>query len=116
MGCDVHIPRHPWWDEEGEPITTQEWEAVVAADAALEMVQVARAAPRGQDVVVEYRDKWLAQMATHPQPDTHGAWLDWRNGRVVVKNPDEILIRKMLEIAATPGARGQGDDGEYYDA
>jgi hypothetical protein len=36
----VHNTRRtPWWEERGEPITAQEWEAVVAADPELEMVQ-----------------------------------------------------------------------------
>lgn len=43
MGYDVHITRRtPWWEEEGEQITTQEWAAVVAADPDLKMTQVAR--------------------------------------------------------------------------
>ncbi|MFF9884191.1 MULTISPECIES: hypothetical protein [Streptomyces] len=104
MGYDVHITtRTPWWEDEGEQITTQEWEAVVAADSDLEMVQVARVSPRGQDVVLEYRHEWLAQMCTHPQRDTHGAWLDWEEGQIVVKNPDEILLKKMREIARVLG-------------
>ncbi|MER6308504.1 hypothetical protein [Streptomyces sp. NPDC001657] len=116
MGYDVHITRRtPWWKEEGEVITAQEWEAVVAADPELEMVHVARTSPRGQDAVWEYRHKCLAQLATHPERDTHGAWLDWREGRVVVKNPDEILLKKMREIAGVLGARVQGDDCEYHD-
>ncbi|WP_146067858.1 hypothetical protein [Streptomyces sp. Ru72] len=65
MGYDVHITRRtPWWEDEGEQITTQEWAAVVAADPELEMVQVARVSPRGQDAVLEYRHEWLAQMVT----------------------------------------------------
>ncbi len=117
MGYDVHITRRtPWWEDEGEQITTQEWAAVVAADPELEMVQVARASPRGQDVVLEYRHEWLAQMVTHPERDTHGAWLDWRrNGSIVVKNPDALLLKKMREIAGVLGARVQGDDDEYHD-
>ncbi|MFI2371650.1 hypothetical protein [Streptomyces sp. NPDC018833] len=116
MGYGVHITRRtPWWEEKGEQITTQEWAAVVAADPDLEMVQVARVSPRCQDVVWEYRHEWLAQMATHPQRDTHEAWLDWEGGQIVVKNPDEILLKKMREIAGVLGARVQGDDCEYYD-
>ncbi|MFG3117528.1 hypothetical protein ACGF4C_24425 [Streptomyces sp. NPDC048197] len=107
--------RTPWWEEAGALIAAQEWEAVVAADPELETVQVARASPRGQDAVWEYRYKCLAQMATHPERDTHGAWLDWREGRVVVKNPDEILLKKMREIAGLLGARVQGDDCDYFD-
>ncbi|MFD5793299.1 hypothetical protein ACFWIO_07120 [Streptomyces diastatochromogenes] len=116
MGYDVHITRRtPWWSDEGEQITTQEWAAVVAADSDLEMVQVARVSPRGQDAVLEYRHAWLAQMVPHPERDTRGAWLDWRDGRIVVKHPDELLLEKMREIAEVLGARVQGDDCEYYD-
>ncbi|MEU9394531.1 hypothetical protein AB0D86_31620 [Streptomyces sp. NPDC048324] len=116
MGYDVHITRRtPWWADGGDPITTQEWASVVAADPDLEMVQVARASPRDRQGVLEYRHEWLAQMATHPERDTHGAWLDWREGQVVVKNPDEILLEKMRAIARVLGARVQGDDDEYYD-
>ncbi len=116
MGYDVHITRRtPWWADEGERITTQEWSAAVAADSDLEMVQVARASPRGEDAVLEYRHAWLAQMVSHPELDTAGAWLDWRDGRIVVKNPDELLLEKMREIASVLGARVQGDDDEYYD-
>ncbi|WP_329136461.1 hypothetical protein OG552_24765 [Streptomyces sp. NBC_01476] len=116
MGYDVYITRRAsWWAEEGARITPQEWEAVVAADPDLEMVQVARATPRGQDAVLEYRNPWLAQMVTHPALDTHGAWLDWRDGQIVVKNPDDTLLRKMRAIAAGLQARVQGDDDEFYD-
>ncbi|RKS68737.1 hypothetical protein BZB76_5864 [Actinomadura pelletieri DSM 43383] len=58
---------------------------------------------------------WLAWMVTHPEVETDGAWLDWRDGCVVVKNPDEVLIAKMCEIAKKFGARVQGDEGEYHD-
>ncbi|MFI7503948.1 hypothetical protein ACIBVL_36815 [Streptomyces sp. NPDC049687] len=38
MGYDVHITRREnWWDEEGQDISTAEWEAVVAADPGLVM-------------------------------------------------------------------------------
>ncbi|MEU0674686.1 hypothetical protein ABZ330_17670 [Streptomyces sp. NPDC006172] len=115
MGYDVHITRRtPWWDE-GEHITREEWAAVVDADPDLEMVQVARAVPRGQDVVLEYRNAWLAAMVTHPERATAGAWLDWRDGQVVVKNPDELLIGKMREIAGVLRAHVEGDEGEHYD-
>ncbi|MER7568950.1 hypothetical protein ABTZ93_39390 [Streptomyces sp. NPDC097941] len=122
MGYDVHITRRaPWWDESGEPITTEEWAAVVAADPELEMVQVALAFPPGEGRVLEYRNEWLAQMVTHPDLDkhpdldAHGAWLNWQNGWIVVKHPDDTLLKKMREIAGVLGARVQGDDGEYYD-
>ncbi|MEV7684333.1 hypothetical protein ACFW1F_01365 [Streptomyces bungoensis] len=115
MNYDVRITRRtPWWGDEGEQITTQEWAAVVAADPELEMVQVARVSPRGQDAVLEYRHEWLAQMVTHPERDTPGAWLDWEEGQIVVRHPDDLRVVKIREIAGVLGARVQGDDCEFY--
>jgi hypothetical protein len=88
---------------------------VVVAAADLEMVQVTRTSPRGQEAVLEYRHEWLAQMVTHPEANTRGAWLDWRDGRIVVKNPDDVLIAKMRDIALKLGANVQGDYGERYE-
>jgi hypothetical protein len=41
-------------------------------------------------------------------------WLDWREGSVETKNPDEAILSKMLQIAAVLKAKVQGDDGEVY--
>ena len=36
MGYDVHITRRKdWWDEEGQDISTVEWEALLTADPGL---------------------------------------------------------------------------------
>lgn len=42
------------------------------------------------------------------------AWLDWNEGNIETKNPDEALIDKMAAIARELGATVQGDDGEIY--
>jgi hypothetical protein len=42
------------------------------------------------------------------------AWFDYQNGNIVVKNPDEEIIAKLLRIAASLAARVQGDEGEFY--
>jgi hypothetical protein len=41
-------------------------------------------------------------------------WLDWFEGNVFSKNPDDPLIDKMVEIAKKLDAKVQGDDGEVY--
>jgi hypothetical protein len=41
-------------------------------------------------------------------------WFDWSHGNINTKNPDPAIVRKAIEIAATLGARVQGDDGEVY--
>ncbi|HEX9063131.1 MAG TPA: hypothetical protein VF941_23405, partial [Clostridia bacterium] len=42
-------------------------------------------------------------------------WLDWFGGNIYSKNPDEILISKMVNIAKLLDAKVQGDDGELYE-
>jgi hypothetical protein len=52
----------------------------------------------------------------HRGEETEGpAWCDWREGRIVVKNPDGAILARMREVASALNARVQGDDGEAYD-
>lgn len=41
-------------------------------------------------------------------------WLDWSEGNIHSKNPDDRLIDKMVEVAKRLNAKVQGDDGEIY--
>ncbi|MFD7263851.1 hypothetical protein [Streptomyces sp. NPDC059874] len=106
MGYDVHVTRAEfWWDEDAPGITADEWAAVVAADPGLEAAGAATAAG------ITYESPWLAR--TVPG----GAWLDWRDGRIVAKNPDRTVLDALRKVARAlgGGARVQGDDGEPYD-
>src|SRR5262245_13589390 len=40
------------------------------------------------------------------------AWMDHRGGRIVVKNPDSAILKKMCSIAEKLVARVQGDEDE----
>jgi hypothetical protein len=42
------------------------------------------------------------------------AWIWHSQGNVVAKNPDDEILRKMLELAARLSAQVQGDKGELY--
>ncbi len=41
-------------------------------------------------------------------------WFDWAQGNIYTKNPDEPILRKMLQIAQHLNAFVQGDEGEVY--
>jgi hypothetical protein len=41
-------------------------------------------------------------------------WLNWRDGNVYSKSPDEPIMDKMVAIAKALNAKVQGDDGEVY--
>ena len=111
MGYDLHISRaENWWEAEAHPIPLAAWLEVVAADPDLEKTGVAETAtPEG---ILRYENEGLAVWTGHLAEAS--VWFDWRRGVVVVKNPDEATIAKMVDVAQRLGARVQGDDGEYY--
>ena len=55
--------------------------------------------------------EWLAQVSGNPEL----ASLVWNEGNIDAKNPDPILLRRMVATAVALGATVQGDDGESYD-
>jgi len=99
MGYDVHITRKKLWlDDEGPRITWEEWAAYVGQDPEL------RLAPElGKHMVA------MSIKCEYPDP-----WLDWCEGSIETKSPDEAILAKMLQIAAALKAKVQGDDGEVY--
>ncbi len=68
------------------------------------------------DSVLRYEHEGLVAW-TAPRHGEAGnmAWLDYRDGRIAAKNPDEEIIGKLCAIAASSlGAHVQGNDGESY--
>lgn len=98
MGYDLHITRaETWTDSESQPITRDEWEAYVSGDA-----QIQRDQNNGPNdfLYVAHPDR--------PIP------LWWSNGEIYTKNPDELTIDKLCQIAKSLGASVFGDDDETY--
>jgi hypothetical protein len=60
-------------------------------------------------------DEWRACVAADRELELIG-WFDSSDGAVVVKNPDEAVLAKLLAVAGHLGARVVGDDGEVYAA
>jgi hypothetical protein len=113
MGYDVHITRAlRWTDSERRPVSEAEWRACIADDAELELVGAAEAAI-GDDVL-RYESPGLAAWRGHPSGEP--VWFDHRGGEVVVKNPDDPTLAKMIAVACTLGAHVEGDDGERYES
>ncbi|MET9396089.1 hypothetical protein [Kitasatospora sp. NPDC002965] len=109
MGYDLHITRREnWWDEEGEVISTMEWEAAVAADPDLVLVPT----PEGWQGGTE----WVAETVPRNEGKSRPEPLWWRVGRIAAKHPSDALVAKMCQLAKVLDARVQGDDGEYYDS
>ena len=66
---------------------------------------------------LRYENQGLAVWTSYSGNGVDGnmAWFDYRHGCIVVKNPDDEILRKMWFIASKMGAKVQGDDGEIYD-
>jgi hypothetical protein len=102
MGYDLHITRKGYWaDEEGEgSISLSEWHAHVADDPEL-----------SQDPNNPGENNYLYLRESGNWP----LWYSPELGEINTKNPDIDVIRKLVGIANSLGAKAQGDDGELYD-
>jgi hypothetical protein len=99
MGYDLHITRAKYhFQNEGAWITAEEWLRYVEEDPELEL-----AGYNG-----DYFALWNGKTES-PDP-----WLDWSEGNIYTKFPEDPLIDKMVEIAKRLNAQVQGDDGEIY--
>ena len=99
MGYELYITRADSCTRSGHAlIGADEWLAIVEEDSELRLAG--------------YNGPYLALWngpSKYPDP-----WLDWFNGRIYSKNPDDVLIEKMAQIAARLEAKLLGDDGESY--
>jgi len=100
MGYDLHITRKEnWWDRVGPAISLDEWAAYVESDPDLK-----------QDWENSGREN--VRFVTHPAQCP--IW--WRGdlGEIYTKNPDTLVVTKLVEIAKALAARVIGDDDEIY--
>lgn len=117
MGYDLHISRNDeWWDEEiGGGISFADWSSLVDADDTMRMDGFAEVnLPDGSTLRIE--NEGLAVWTEYAGNEDGGnqAWFDFREGAVVVKNPDQDILAKMLEVAGKLDAKVVGEEGEEY--
>jgi hypothetical protein len=113
MGYDVHITRKKdWFDEDGPPITEDEWRAYVASDLEMIISGVAEHTnPQGESIRLTH--PLLTEWRRHSSGSV--VWFSYFEGNLTVKNPDDECIAKMRRVAARLQARVQGDEGEIYE-
>ena len=119
MGYELHIVRNDeWWDEDtGGGIPFDEWSSLLDADDSMRMDGFAEvSSPDGAKLRIE--NEGLAVWTGYPANIDGGnqAWFDFREGRIVCKNPDQDILKKMLEIADALNAKIVGDEGEEYNS
>jgi hypothetical protein len=99
MGYDLHITRALSWSETaGSEITLEEWHAYVQSDPEIQ-------ADESNDPKVDFL------FIVHPE-EAMPLW--WSEGQVFTKNPDDAMVRKLVQVAGRLAAKVQGDDGELY--
>ena len=112
MGYDIHITKKPHWFDEGPDIPEADWTTYIASDPELRLTGAAEVT-LSDGSIFRHESPFLAEWTGHPSGEV--VWFDFRDHRVVVKNPDEETIQKMQSVATKLNARVQGDDGEFYD-
>ncbi|HBM2880213.1 TPA: hypothetical protein LVL09_004020 [Klebsiella oxytoca] len=99
MGWELHIVRTGnWFDSASNPISREEWLQLVNDDEELSIDN-----KNGDSYAI-----WNGQ-SEHDEP-----WLDWSDGRISTKNPDEALYCKMLQIAEKLNAVVVDEDDHKY--
>ncbi len=105
MGYDLHITRKEYWfdEDKDKEISLEEWQQIVAEDNDLIVDEINTA---DYDIVYVGHD-------LRGVKGNHACF--WYNeGNIEAKNPDEVVITKMVKIATLLNAKVQGDDGELY--
>ena len=116
MGYDVHITRREHWADDEQPaIAIGEWLALVGNSQEWDVANVAEVS--GEQSALVYENEGLAVWLAWSGHEESGskAWFYFRDGNIVVKNPDKEILAKMLELAELLGARVQGEEGEFFD-
>jgi len=99
MGWELHIVRtENWFDSASNPISSDEWLQIIIDDEELSIDKM-----NGDFFAV-----WSGN-SEHDEP-----WLEWSDGRISTKHPDEALYCKMLQIAKKLNAVVVDEDDHRY--
>ena len=117
MGYDVHITKkQQWFDDEGPEISLEDWTEYVNNNSDMQLDGFAETPlSNGQTLRLESEglSVWLGYSGH--EDEGNKAWFLYSDGNVIVKNPDEEILKKMYHIAQHFGATVQGDECETYD-
>ena len=93
----------------------EEWAAVVSSDPEMRLDNYAETVSNNGEIIRIEREG-LTVWTGFPDDGIDGnhAWFDFFNGNIVVKNPTDEIIEKMISLASLLKAEVVGDDGGYY--
>lgn len=117
MGYELHITRQEnWFDEEdSNQISFDEWIKILDEDKEMRLDNLAEATnANGESISVGSEGLCVWTKYSGNGMNGNYAWFDYHRGNIDCKNPDNEIIRKMLDIAERLNAKVQGDEGEIY--
>ncbi len=115
MGYDLHITRaDDWCESEENAITLDEWLSYVATDQELHLQTHAEVQTPTGTLSCDNEGLAIWSGTQTGGADPENIWFDYRRGRIVVTNPEEHVIAKMIRVADQLKAKVIGDEGEQY--
>lgn len=118
MGYNVYITRRKdWYTDDGPEISLQEWIDLIHTDDEIRLDGYAEATTGNGDSI-RVKDESMAVWLNYSKHEANGnmAWIWHSQGNIVVKNPDEEILRKMWQVAQVISAKVQGEESELYGA
>jgi len=118
MGYDIYITRKDnWFDDDPEKeISLAEWCEYVSNDPEMRLDNFAETElPDGKVFRIENEGICVWESYSLDGIEQNHAWFSYFKGNIFVKNPDQEIINKMVDIAHSLAAKVQGDEGEVYD-
>jgi hypothetical protein len=107
MSIYVYITRrHNPIDEDGPIIQEVEWRSVVSTDLTFRDAsaeEIGRARPSNSHYSI-----WLGH------PEGLDAWFIWTDGQIDIRNPDEAMVAKAMELAMKLKANVVSEMGEIF--
>jgi hypothetical protein len=92
-----------------------EWKELIASVQEIRLYNFANATTTSGTLWVESEGLAVWTKYSGDGLNDNHAWFDYRDGNIVVKNPDNEIVTKMLDIARQLRAKVQGDEGEVYE-
>lgn len=108
MGYELNIQR----ESDQSKLTKEEWMAYITSDDEFEKIEKFSAEiEQGKLLTIPTPNAGLWKMGKREVPFT----FDEKYGWISVKNPDELIVKKMVSIAKALDAIVLGEEGEQYD-
>jgi len=118
MGVELHITRKEnWYDEEpAQDILLAEWLQYVSEDPEFRLDNYAQVDVPNKGIL-RVEEEGIAVWTAYSGEGVgqNHAWFTYWRGCVIVKNPGQEIINKMVAVAEALGAKVQDDEGTVYE-